>query len=107
MNDSSSNHTETSKPLGGLTLAAAGAAPLLAAAQDAPPSKRVEELMAGILSEDEAIGNAACDAAPQYGASAVRPLGIEMGRPDFEIARRAKRALYGVVRHAGRPGASG
>jgi hypothetical protein len=103
MNISFHTHRRNAKP-GGLAWAAAASAPLLAAAQDEPPRKRVEELMTGILSGDEAAGNAACEAAPQYGASAVRPLAIEMGRPDFEIARRAKRALYRVVRHAGRPG---
>lgn len=86
-------------------LAAATAVPLAAAAQDEPPSRKVEKLMAGILGQDEAAGAAACEAAPECGASAVRPLAFEMGRQSFEISRRAKRALYKVVRHAARPGA--
>ncbi len=44
-------------------------------------------------------------AAYQAGAPAVKPLAEAMTDADFEVARAAKRALYRIVRHAGRPGA--
>lgn len=43
--------------------------------------------------------------AAQLGAPAVRPLVQLMADPDFETARRAKRALQSLARHAARPGA--
>jgi HEAT repeat protein len=36
----------------------------------------------------------------------VKPLAALMTDADFEISRSAKRALYKIVRHAGRPGAN-
>lgn len=41
----------------------------------------------------------------RYGEAAVGPLAVLMADGDFRVARAAKRALWGVVRHAGRPGA--
>ncbi|HEY5910838.1 MAG TPA: hypothetical protein VJA21_09570 [Verrucomicrobiae bacterium] len=82
---------------------------LLAAAEGtvsaAEGAKQPEELVATLTGTDEAAAAAACDAAPEYGAAAVRPLALAMANPDFEVARRCKRALYRIVRQAGRPGA--
>ena len=44
--------------------------------------------------------------AKTFGAPAVKPLAAVMTDDDFEIARSAKRALWQIVRHAGRPGAA-
>lgn len=85
-------------------LAAVGTA-ANASAQAQPELKRPEKLMADLMNTNEVTRASACDAAPEYGATAVRPLAFSMGAPDFELGRRCKRALYKIVRHAGRPGA--
>ena len=58
-----------------------------------------------IRSSDNAVRGSAWQSAENAGAGAVKPLSEVMVDPDFEIARAAKRALYRIVRHAGRPGA--
>jgi hypothetical protein len=93
---------KTAKPTAAL-VAAGGA--LAAAAQDVAPGRPPEDLIAQLRSTNEIASASACDHAPDYGASAVRPLGFMMADKDFEVARRAKRALQKIVRHAGRPGA--
>ena len=65
----------------------------------------VKDLVARIKSKDDSIRGAAWQTAESAGALAVRPLAEVMMDPDFETARAAKRALYRIVRHAGRPGA--
>lgn len=70
------------------------------------PSKsdpRIDGLIARIRSSDEAVSGAAWQSAGPYGAPAVKPLAMLMAAEDFELARKAKRALYLVVRHAGHP----
>jgi len=88
----------------GTTMMAMGAAANVLAQND-PAAKPVDELMAGLRSTNEVTNAAACDSAAEYGAGAVQPLALTMGSPDFELGRRCKRALYRIVRHAGRPGA--
>jgi len=88
---------------GGIPAAVGTAAHAVAQAQ--PERKRPEKLIADLMNPDEVTHASACDAAPDYGAAAVRPLAFSMGTPDFELGRRCKRALYKIVRHAGRPGA--
>jgi hypothetical protein len=68
-------------------------------------SESVGDLIAGIKSRDDKIRGPAWQGAAGAGALAVKPLADAMMDPDFEIARSAKRALYRIVRHAGRPGA--
>ena len=63
----------------------------------------IQGLIERIKSPDEAISGAAWQSAGPYGAAAVTPLAALMADWDFELARKAKRALYLVVRHAGRP----
>jgi HEAT repeat protein len=92
-------------PKNATVLATAGAV-LTAGAQEKPPAKRAEELISGLKSTNEVDSAAACEKAPEYGASGVRPLGYTMADANFEVARRAKRALYKIVRHVGRPGAA-
>jgi HEAT repeat protein len=65
----------------------------------------VNDLVARIKSKDDSIRGPAWQTAGPAGAPAVRPLAEVMMDPDFETARAAKRALYRIVRHAGRPGA--
>jgi len=65
----------------------------------------VETLIAEIQSPDDKVRGAAWQGAAPLGAAAVTPLTTLIVHQDFEIARAAKRALWRIVRHAGRPGA--
>jgi HEAT repeat protein len=69
--------------------------------------QNIQGLMERIRSPDEAISGAAWQSAGPYGAAAVQPLAGLMAEPDFELARKGKRALYLVVRQAGHPGSAG
>lgn len=90
--------TPTDSPLLAITaVAASGAA-------TAQPGS-VNELIAKIKSPDDAVRGPAWQGAAPHGAPAVKPLAEVMREPEFEIARAAKRALWKIVRHAGRPGA--
>ncbi len=87
------------------TLLAAAAVSTIATAAEAAQSGSVEELIAKIKSPDDKVRGPAWQGAGPLGAPAVKPLAEVMTDPDFEIARAAKRALWKIVRHAGRPGA--
>jgi HEAT repeat protein len=63
----------------------------------------IQDLIERIASPDDVISGAAWQSAGPYGAAAVHPLAVLMADADFELARKGKRALYLVVRHAGRP----
>jgi HEAT repeat protein len=65
----------------------------------------IQSLIERIKSPDDAISGTAWQSAGPYGAAVVKPLAALMGDGNFELARKGKRALYLVVRHAGRPGA--
>ncbi len=84
------------------TIALATLAPA-AASQGQSGQKRPEDLIAGL--RNEATSASACENAPDYGPAAIRPLALAMTDPDFELARRCKRALAKIVHRAGRPGA--
>jgi HEAT repeat protein len=71
------------------------------------PEARIQDLVERIRSPDEVISGAAWQSAGPYGAAAVTALAELMADKDFELARKAKRALYLVVRHAGHPAAAG
>ena len=66
----------------------------------------IQDLIERIKSPDETISGAAWQSAGPYGAAAVEPLTALMADQDFELARKAKRALYRVVRHVGQPAAA-
>jgi len=66
----------------------------------------IQDLIERIKSPDETISGAAWQSAGPYGAAAVEPLAALMTDEDFELARKAKRALYRVVRHVGHPAAA-
>jgi len=63
----------------------------------------VNELLAGIKDADDKVRTEAWLSAGAVGAPAVMPLAETMGDDDLEVARAAKRALWKIVRHAGRP----
>jgi len=65
----------------------------------------VQELIAGIRSEDAGTRCAAWLSAGEYGASAVKPLAAVMGESgvDQEVARAAKNGLWTIARGAWPP----
>lgn len=65
----------------------------------------IQDLIERIRSPDEAVSGAAWQSAGPCGAAAVKPLAALMADVDYEVARKARRALYRVVRHAGNPAA--
>jgi len=83
----------------------AGAATAIAGASKAAEAVSVTDLVARIKSTDDKVRGPAWQGAGPAGAPAVKPLAAVMTDADFEISRSAKRALYKIVRHAGRPGA--
>ena len=86
-------------------LSAAGAASTAGAA-GAKEKKDVDKLIAKIKDKSDKVRTEAWLGAGEVGARAVRPLVRVMKDDDLEVARAAKRALWKIVRHAGRPGAA-
>lgn len=80
---------------------AAAAAGLAGSAQAVPVSALVEQLK----SKDDNVRGDAWQKAGPAGAPAVAPVAALWTDADFEVARSAKRAVWNIVRHAGRPGA--
>ena len=72
---------------------------------DAARKKALSKLMAGIRDGDAKVRTKAWQSAGQVGAPAIKPLARVMNNRDLEVARAAKRGLWKIVRHAGRPGA--
>jgi len=81
------------------------AAGVTAGAAGAAESKAVDELIARIRDESDEVRTDAWLSAGDVGAPAVKPLATVMADDAPEIARAAKRGLWKVVRHGGRPGA--
>ena len=81
--------------------AAAGAASVMAAAS--PP---LDTLLTALQDDDETARTEAWRAMGGAGAEAVAPLAKLMLHADPEVARAAKRGLWQLVRHVGRPGAA-
>lgn len=84
-------------------LLATAAVSAIATAAEAAQSGSVDELITKIKNPDDKVRGPAWQGAAPYGAPAVKPLAEVMTDADFEIARAAKRALWKIVRHAGRP----
>jgi HEAT repeat protein len=63
------------------------------------------DMIAGIRSENDDARRAAWRRAALVGAPAVAPLAALLSEESPDIAQAAERALWGIVRHAGRPGA--
>ncbi len=95
---------QSSKPKTALLSAAALAA--AAGPVGAKQKKDVDELVARIKDKSDAVRTEAWLGAGEVGARGVRPLAKVMKDDDMEVARAAKRALWRIVRHAGRPGAA-
>ena len=68
-------------------------------------NQAVNELVAGIKNANDKVRTEAWLGAGKAGAAAVKPLAKVMTDNDPEVARAAKRALWQIVRHTGRPGA--
>ena len=84
---------------------ATGAAGVMATRADAAQSKAVDELIAGLKNTSDKVRTEAWLGAGKVGAPAVEPLAKVMMQGELEVARAAKRALWKIVRHTGRPGA--
>ncbi|MBN2316166.1 MAG: HEAT repeat domain-containing protein [Sedimentisphaerales bacterium] len=82
------------------------AAGIAGTSANANQNDAVNKLLAGIKDADEKVRTEAWLSAGEVGAPAVIPLAETMTDDDLEIARAAKRALWKIVRHAGRPGAA-
>jgi HEAT repeat protein len=85
---------------------AAGAAGVMTQTASTAQAQGVDELIAGIKSGSDKVRTEAWLNASEAGAPAVKPLAKVMTDNDLEIARAAKRALWKIVRHTGRPKAN-
>ncbi|NQV31783.1 MAG: HEAT repeat domain-containing protein [Phycisphaeraceae bacterium] len=85
---------------------AAGAVGAIAQLADTALGQGVDGLIAGVKSGSDKVRTEAWLKAGEAGASAVKPLAEVMTDSDVEVARAAKRALWKIVRHTGRPGAN-
>ena len=84
---------------------AAAAAGVMSGVAGAARKKAVDKLMAGIRDDNDKVRTEAWQSAGEVGAPAVEALAKVMTDEDLEVARAAKRALWKIVRVAGRPGA--
>jgi HEAT repeat protein len=85
---------------------AAGAAGVMAQTAGTAQAQGVDELLDGIKSDSAEKRTEAWQIAGEVGAPAVKPLAEVMTDDDLEVARAAKRAMWKIVRHAGRPKAN-
>jgi HEAT repeat protein len=86
--------------------AVAGAATITVSQTEAAASAdAVSALVAKLRRQDDNIRGPAWQGAGPLGAPAVKALAAVMADQEPETARCAKRALYKIVRHAGRPSA--
>jgi HEAT repeat protein len=84
---------------------ATGATGIVTATAGAAQNEAVNELLAGVKDASDKVRTEAWLSAGKAGAAAVKPLARVMTDNDLEVARAAKRALWKIVRDAGRPGA--
>ncbi|MHC4434034.1 MAG: HEAT repeat domain-containing protein [Planctomycetota bacterium] len=87
------------------SLAAGAVAVMTATALPAQRNRGVKRLINRIKSGDAETRTDAWQSAGDVGAPAVQPLALVMTDEDLEVARAAKRAMWKIVRHVGRPGA--
>ena len=87
------------------SLATGAVAMVTTAAQAAKKGRGVNRLIKKIKSGDAETRTEAWQSAGDIGAPAVQPLAMVMTDDDLEVARAAKRAMWQIVRHTGRPGA--
>ena len=91
------NVTVPSTALAAASLAVS--APALSAADD----QSTIEIATKIKDKNDQVRTAAWQRAAQFGPPAVRPLASLIDDPEVETTRAAKRALWQIVRRAGRP----
>jgi len=84
---------------------AAVAAGAMSGVAGAARKTAVDKLMTGIRDDNAKVRTEAWLSAGKVGAAAVKPLARVMSNKELEVARAAKRGLWKIVRHAGRPGA--
>jgi HEAT repeat protein len=87
------------------SLAAGAVATMTGTAQSARNNRGVNRLIKKLKSSDAETRTEAWQSAGDIGAPAVKPLAMVMTDDDLEVARAAKRAMWKIVRHTGRPGA--
>ena len=78
----------------------------MAQTADTARGQGVDGLIAGIKDGSDKVRTEAWLGAGEAGAPAVKPLAKVMTNDNLEVARAAKRALWKIVRHTGRPGAN-
>ena len=77
----------------------------IAGAATAAESKSLEGVIAKIKSTDGKVRAEAWQNAAAIGPAAIKPLASLLTEADIEVARAAKRGLWQIVHHVGRPGA--
>jgi hypothetical protein len=82
---------------------AAGAVALTAETAGAAKTKAVDELIVKLKNKNDKVRAEALLSAGGLGAPAVKSLAKVMADKDTEVMRAGKRALWKIVRHAGRP----
>ena len=82
---------------------AAGAVAVTAGTAGATKTKAVDELIVKLKDKNDKVRADALLNAGEIGAPAVKPLAKVMADKDIEVMRAGKRALWKIVRHAGRP----
>ena len=85
---------------------AAGVAGVIAQTAPTAQAQGVDELIAGIKSDSAEKRTKSWQSAGEIGAPAVKSLAEVMTDDNLEVARAAKRALWKIVRHTGRPRAN-
>lgn len=88
------------KEISPIVLAAAAAGSVQSA-----QAQSASDLVARLRSKDEEVRGDAWQTAGPAGAAAIPPVAALWTDADFEVARSARRAVWNIVRHAGRPGA--
>jgi HEAT repeat protein len=84
------------------SIAAIGAS-VMSGMAHASDTQAIGKLIAGIRDEDDQVRTEAWLGAGRVGAAVARPLAKVMTDNEPEVARAAKRGLWKLVRHAGRP----
>lgn len=95
----------STKHLKDASLAAGAVAAVTGSAEAARRNRGVNRLIKRIKDSDPETRTQAWQSAGDIGAPAVQPLALVMTDGDLEVARAAKRAMWKIVRHTGRPGA--
>lgn len=73
-------------------------------ALDERDSAALKTLLSGVQASDPQVRTSAWQGAGAVGAAAVQPLAEVVEEGELEVSRAAKRAMWQIVRHVGRPG---